>query len=394
MLRHEPTRVGRLAGTALATLLLAAWGLPGTAAAQQTDGRWLPFLGCWEPVSEEAARAADDALLCLQPVTGEVGVEMISIENGEIVARETRQADGLQRDSEREGCTGWERGEFSARPGVVYLDSEHACEGGVLRGATGVVAMVSPREWIDVKVVTAGGESMTWVARYRLASQRQADEAGFGEIAADRRMAVLSARVAAAKPPSVDDVIEASENIAPEAVGAWVAERDVPLDLNADELIRMADAGLSEEVIDMVIAVSYPEQFAVDRGEERYERRYDRAYRLGGYGSPWGWGRWGYYDPFYSSLFYSPYGYGRYGYGSYGYYGYRGYIPVVIGGGRDRDRSTGRVIRGRGYTRGQSSGSGVGARPASPRGTVSSPSRGSSGGRSGGRTAKRRPGGF
>lgn len=393
MLRHEPTRGSRLAGTALVTFLLAAGGLPGTADGQQTDGRWLPFFGCWQPVSEEATRASDDALLCLQPVTGEVGVEMISIEDGEIVARETLRADGLQHDSEREGCTGWSRGEFSARPGVVYIDSEHACEGDVLRGSTGVVAMVSPREWIDVKVVTAGGESMTWVARYRLATQRQAEEAGFGEIATDRRMAVLSARVAAAAPPSVDDVIEASEHVAPEAVGAWVAERDVPLDLSADELVRMADAGLSEEVIDMVIAVSYPERFAVDRGDERYERRYDRAYRLGGYWSPWGWGRWGYYDPFYSSLFYSPYGYGRYGYG-FGYgYGYRGYVPVIITG--DRERGTGRVIRGRGYTRGQGRSSGAsGARPASPRGTVSTPSRGSSGGRSGGRTAKRRPGGF
>ncbi len=407
---HGMTRMGRIAGALTTLILLSAVAGRGTAFAQATDGRWLAWMGCWQPVAEAATRDAPDALLCFQPLSSDVGVEMVSVEDGEISTRQTVRADGQRHESSLEECTGWDRGDFSARPARVFLASEYVCDGDVVRTSTGLLAMVSSEEWVEVKVVTVGGgDPMTWVTRYRLATQIDAEAAGFGEIAADRSMSVRSARVAAAARPSVDDVIEASEYVDEQGVTAWIAERDAPLEIDADELVRMADAGVSEDVIDMVIAVSYPSRFAVDRESERGGPDYGPAY-----GSS---GRWGYYQPFYGSLFFSPFGfYSRYGYGfgyrgfgypGFGYggyaysgYGYGGYyVPVVVE--VDRSDSGGRVIMGQGYRRGQRSGT-MRSRGASPRGYVGGSSRGWTGssasrrpsrGTSTGRTAKRRGGG-
>jgi len=354
----------------LATTLLALTAQSAAAQSGATDPRWLAFTGCWEPVGDTTAREEASALLCFRPQAEGEGMDMLSVEGSEIVGQETVRADGQPREADLEGCTGWERGDFSARPGRVFLSSEHVCEGGVARTSTGVFAMVSSNEWVDVKVITADGESLTWVTRYHLARKAEAEAAGLGDLSAGHGMAVRSARVAAAARPSVEDVIEATGYLAPEVVRTWLSERNAPLAVDADGLVQMADAGVPEDVIDMVVAVSYPERFAVDRERDRYSQAYG-----GGYGP----------------AFYPTYGFGYpYGYG-YGFGGY-GFGPTVVR--VHHGDSGGRVVKGRGYSRGQGSSATRGRGGSSARGSsIGGSSRGSSGRTSTGRTARRRSGG-
>ena len=164
-------------------------------------------------------------------------------------------------------------------------------------------------------------------------------------------------------------------------------------------MIDLEAAGVSKHVIDVVVAVSFPDQFALNRGdvEERQARR--PVYAAGpGYG----WGG------FRRSLFYDPFYYG-YGYGYPGYYGYSygrygGYAPARIYVGRSAGSTGGRVVQGRGYTQrrgGTVSGGSSGGSYNPPRarsGGSNPPARvrsgGSSGGKasSGGRKARRRGG--
>lgn len=378
------TTKGGMLGSALAAVAAALLVAPPVSAQSSTDGRWLPWLGCWESTGE----TGDDSLLCIRPAADETGVEITTLSDGVVKARETLAADGQARDRSREGCEGVETARFSDDAHRIYLTSDYTCEGGVQRSSTGLMAMVSPVQWIDVQTVDAGGRDVAWIQRYRLASAERAEEAGFGDVGAGRAMAIESGRVAAAAPAEVDDVVEASRHVSAAAVEAWITEQNDGFDLGAAELVRLADAGVDESVIDVMVAVSYPDHFMVDNGAERMAEDRDGA-------SPWfgrrGWygGGW-YYDPFY----YSPYyGYG-YGYG-YGWYG--GYSPrVVIVQPREDVSRGGRMIRGRGYTRGRTGSSGSGGSPPS----VSRPSGGTSGGtaapstgRPTGRKAKPRGGG-
>lgn len=329
----------------MAALGLAS-ALPTALSAQGTDARWLPWLGCWEP----AGSPVDDTMVCYRPLEDEAAVEMLTVSGGEISGHETLWATGELRDVSHEGCTGTERLRFSSDASRVYTRGDYACEGGTRRAVTGIMSLVAPTQWLDVKSVTVDGEPVAWVQFYQVASTERTRAAGLEDIGAERAMAINSARMAASIRIGLSDVEEAAGEVDAKAVEAWVAERGQRFALEADDLVRMADAGIPESVIDVVVAVSFPNTFVVDDDTqvERLAREGDpdRVAR-----HPFPYGR--YYDPYYLDPFYARgFGYG-YGFSPYGYlgYGYYGYSPRVLVVGR-RDSSGGaRVIKGRGYSR-------------------------------------------
>jgi hypothetical protein len=385
------------------------------AAAARSDGLWSPWLGCWK-----AEGAPSDAgLLCVRPGTDENSVEVLQMKGSDVESREVVWADGQHHETSRNGCDGWEQGAFSKDGQRLFLSSRHTCQGGVVRTGGGIMAMVSPTEWLDVRYIGMSDNQTPWVQRYRLASEEQSDAAGMSGITANRDWTVRAARMSAANPPDVDDVIEASKAEPAPVVQAWLAERKAPIKLDAKALERMADAGVDPSVTDMAVAVSYPSHFQVNT-EAPTEAEGVRAASPYGYanscfdpfwdmyGLPFGYmcGRYGYspfaygYSPYaYSPYGYSPYGYSPYGYGYGGYYGggyFGGYTPVITITNRTPVQH-GRVIAGHGYTRSGYSGTtgsaGASSAPARSSGSSSAGSSSSSGSSSSGRTAHRRGGG-
>ncbi|MEZ4416194.1 MAG: hypothetical protein R3E10_10655 [Gemmatimonadota bacterium] len=369
----------RIFGAALGLLAGAALMAPAAGQAQVADG-WLPFTGCWQPLQQPTE--GQPSLLCVVP-SGQ-GVEMQSFEDGALVDTQLLVADGRERTVREDGCDSVDRLDVGLDGRWISSSSRYTCEGGASGTVEGLMALVSPSEWIHVQVVSGAEDRMTGVMRYEIASEAATEAAGHGALNAERQRALRLARIAASEPLTVEDVVAASATLDPEALSAWIVETGGGFDIDADGLVRLADAGVSEGVIDMVVATSYPEIFAIQtggRGEmsaeqreiEQSRRGYDRfGYR--GYRGWFGWSPYGYWD-------YSPYGYGYYGggYGYYGGYGYWGYRPtVVVVDPTPSSGSRGRVVRGRGYTR--SSGSaGGGGQVSRPSGSGSGSAAGSSG---------------
>ena len=423
-------------GTAVSAWLFIVAPMAG---AQEVDSRWTPWVGCWQAVDETASAP----LLCVVPLAGEPAIEMLTVVDGQVLTRELIFADGQEHEVSREGCEGWERAEFSDDSHRVYIHSELSCGAGGAGGArgvrnsTGVLSMVTPFEWLDVRTVDVDGQSVPWVLKYRLASREDFRAAGQADLIGAQGTDSRLARVAASVPITLDDVVEASGKVSAETVQVWVVERGEPFNLDASRLIRMADAGVPPNVIDVVVAVSYPQKFVVnDDGGRLAEAGLGRrslGYRRGlnPFVDPFydPYSRYGYYSPYgsfgYGLGYYGGYGYGYGGYGFsrigglYGGYGLGGYNyggyyggyggPIVVVGrrsGADSGAREGRVVRGGGYTSagggGQSTGrsaqprsSGASARSSGSSGASarSAPARGSSGssGRSTGRTARPRP---
>lgn len=348
-------------GAAAAAVLLAA---SSPASAQDVDDpRWSAWIGCWSAVSQadadpEAGRGVPEGVLCIRPADDAPGVEVVDPSGAFDPA--AMAADGRQRPVEEDGCTGWERTVFSDDARRVYLRSEHECPGGVRRTASGLLAFVSPYEWIDVRAVEVRDRVQTWVRRYRAATAEEVGTAGLMHLAREETMARRTARMEAAAAVGVDEVVDASANVHPEAVSVWVAEQADPFDLDASDLVRMEEAGVPDDVIDVVVAVSYPERFALSDGVVR-EREEDPRGRRGGYASSGrtifygGFGGWharplhfwgSYYDPFLFPWAY--YGVRRGGFYGWrgGFYGYRPRVVRVTPRGGDRG---GRVERDSGY---------------------------------------------
>ncbi|MEQ8331494.1 MAG: hypothetical protein RH859_13630 [Longimicrobiales bacterium] len=366
-------------------------GLAVTAVPAAGQSSLLPWVGCWE-----AAGAPEGAALCVRPLEGQAAVEMLRFEDGQVQAREVVWADGQRHETVREGCDGWEQGVFSEDGRRLFLTSEHACDDGSRHSGGGVMTLVDPDTWLDVRTLDLGGEPTAWVQRYHRSWGEAAEASGVADYLNERGMVAVAARAAASAPLDLDDVYEATEHLPAEAVEAWLAETGDAFELDGEALLAMDQAGVPERVIDVVVAVSNPRVFRLGEGAaaERIQSSADRPARSA-YGAYYG-------DPFFwDSFYYRRAGYGPYyGYGGAygsGFYGY-GYRPTVIVVEPREPVRHGRVIAGQGYRRPSSgstapSGRVGGAGSSTGSGAAASSGTSGSSGSSSGRKAKRRGGG-
>ena len=339
---------------ALAAAALPAQAQDAAGAAQLQDGRWLPYLGCWVDVD-----APVGPMTCVVP--DGPGVAMLAVAGGEIEDRRILHADAGSRPVDFAGCAGSESVTFSSDGDRIYTRAELEC-GDAERGTRGLIAMVEADRWIEVRALDEAGEGSAWVNRYRPAPVTRVEAAGLVDrvpVMVSRTLA--SVRMAAASSISIDDLIEAQAHTHGAAVRAWLVEDGEPLRIDSDALIRLAEAEVDPSVIDVAVAVSFPDRFAVER-KPRMDGRRLSTLDLYGYDHfglrGMGGGLYGpyYYDPFYSR-------YDRY----YGYGGVFGpswvrYVPTrVVVIPTTGTSARGRVINGRGYTRGGSTG--TAARP-------------------------------
>ncbi len=364
-------------GAAFASLLFmalvatpaSAWQAVPTAERQAglADARWSAFVGCWEPLgaSEEEAEVG---LLCVRPA-GQ-GVEMFTIAGGEVRTSDFLIGDGQPRPIRAEGCEGEESVSFSNDGRRAFTHSSYTCEG-VTQTGTGMLAHIASNQWIDVRAIEVDGERTSWVQRYRLVGPDRAAAEGVENPGFGMETAARTARFVAHRGVGFVEVEEAAREVDAEAVEGWIANRPEGFAPTAEDLEGLADAGVPESVIDVVVAKSFPERFAVnpegsaervaDRDDARayrgsghpaaYRGRIPLGYRMLGYGLGFG------YVPAYG------YGYNSYGYGYSGYSGYWGYRPSTVIIERRAPEPRGRIVRGQGYTRPSGGDTGRSAQP-------------------------------
>lgn len=368
------TDIGRC--TAVAGALLVGAALLGAPVAAQTPAggsglRWEAWLGCWQPVAQRSPGAtgtATERVMCVVPTERTAVAELVTVDSGRIVQRDHVAATGERESTAEGGCAGWRSAEWSADGRRLYLRSESACTGGLERRSDGLFAMLPGGQWVDVRGVTAGEGTGVRTVRYERAAVPPALRDELAPVLEARRVAVTAARTAAAAPIGDADVVDAVRHLDARVVEAWLIERHESFALDGKRLVKLADAGVPGRVIDVMVALSYPEEFTVaatspDRaGTEVVERgRAEESYTDQATGrtipvyldpyaySPFGWDY--YYSPF--GYYYSPFGYSPYAYGWYG-----GAGPVIIiqqpGAGNGGERTQhGKVVNGRGYSRGE-----------------------------------------
>jgi hypothetical protein len=194
--------------------------------------------------------------------------------------------------------------------------------------------------WLDIRAVRIDGSDTTRVARYRRAP---------GEPAA------------AGSALSLDEIKDAVNRVFPRVLEAALVESRASFALTSDDLIDLDDAGVPDGVTDLLVALSYPERFVVERATRGApsigELTGDTLFMPWTLGSPlFGFSPF-YDDLFYPAYYYSPFAYSYAGRGfdpfGFGFYG-PGYITVVPGGGvpdEVQPSGQGRVVNGLGYTR-------------------------------------------
>lgn len=434
-----------ISAAAVGALLIASAATATPARAQASDARWQPWLGCWAQVSETRPAGAETGakgLVCVVPAPTGDGVEVAVMADGKLVRSELIAASNQRVQKTIESCPGWESVTWSADGRRLLTRSEVRCAQTAVKSSS-IFSISSEGEWIEVRGALVGVNSTVSVLRYRPAAftlKRVTTEVGGAAqpftLVSEVGVASRYARLAAGDRVDADAVLDVTKHVDAPVAEAWLNELQQGFDLDAKELVRIADAGMPANVIDLMVALSNPKEFAVRRNAEqgqnvntvrrgtfgegsiygrsrRYGSVYDCGYGFmpttyGYYGDPCNPGYYGYGAYGYNSGYYG-YGYGYpYGYGTYGGYYYGSRPLVIIPAGTLTDGQRGQAVKGSGYTRrggggtttstssrpqssgtsrdasagGSSSGSSSGS-------STSSGSTGSSGG-DGGRTAKPR----
>lgn len=373
------------------------------------ESRWLAWTGCWEMVYESVDHLEEipesNVLVCLSPQPDGRGVQITTLAQSERPFEETFVADGVRYPFEEPGCQGWRSAEWSRDGHRLFMSSEVSCENNKRKVVSGLSMLRRNGLWMDIQVIGAEGVRELVIRKYRRADADTSEKAGFEGFPFGRED-VSAAWRGASQPLTVEDVIEASEKVNHVAVEAVLLEGESEVPVDAEALIKLSDAGVDREIIDLMVAIAHPNRFVIGRtgyvsdGSSKPRSGGGGGAGLGGYGFfyPY-YGPYSFYDPYayWYPFYYAPFGYYGYSYINAPYYSSHYFLKPV-------DKvvdSHGRVIRGKGYTRvkpaptsssGGSSGSyaeggGYSSRDSSSHGSVGS--KGYSGsGRSTGRTAK------
>ncbi|MEA3244676.1 MAG: hypothetical protein U9Q74_00825 [Gemmatimonadota bacterium] len=387
---------------------------------QDVDARWRAWTGCWTPVATTSSVASKAGTVCVVPAAGNSAVDIVSVSGSEVVDRTRIEADGQPHAVNRDGCSGTETARWSSSGTRLYLSESMLCNGSVERRMSGLMSFDQRYQWLDVRGVSSGQSQGVAVTRYDALMDSTGLPAEVMPAFRLRGPAANTAILAAAAPLTLGDIVDVSARTDSGVTATWLMERTrgVQLSLNGKQLTMLADEGVPSSVIDALVAISYPLNFALSGSADAVERpvvassRTEGTYRgytgYGGYPAYW-------YDPYFGpySYYYDPYYYGyRFGYG--GYYGYGYYSPyygsyypgvpvVVVNTPSDANAGSaphGRVVKGRGYTSGSSSSGSSSSTRSSPSGgsssaassgSSSSGSASSGGSSSAPRTAVRKP---
>ena len=363
------------------------------------DEHWRAYVGCWAT----SAAGKSGAMVCVVPTSSASTVDFVTVVRDSVVSTVPLSVTGGRIGIAHDGCKGWESARWSLDERRLYTNAEFTCADGVKQTASGMIAMRDADAFTRIEGLRTRGAVRTRVVEFQLMTDSTLYPAAIASrMPSATSMQSFGARMEASAEASTADVVDASKALDSPIVEAWIADRGQKFTVAANDLRAMQASGVSDGVIDMVVAVSNPEYFTLAQNGAPVARPSDpfrqrragyaensaraeldrlrRAQQLGtcgnGYGSLLDW----------TELYLPLAGYGYpcgYGYGSHALYGgypqYWGQFgpyygsgggwvtggrPVVIIPGSPAE-PPGHVINGSGYSQGSAPTGGT-AGPRSP----------------------------
>ena len=332
---------------------------------ENLDARWLPWIGSWRLVSNTINTVGtplnEEYLLKIRPGDEGKFVTMESSRDRVVMFKEKIAADGLRHPLNEDECSGWYSYSWSESGKRLLFNGESSCIDDLTQTISGMLLVDTIGEFVDIKLLRNGEEKAITIRRYRNA------DIDVGTPIPRVLSKAYIARGSTDTSFTIDEVIELSGKVEPEVLEAALVEMHSSFPINSKQLIRLSDAGVPSQIMDLMVALSFPKKFTVERAALSWVMTAD-SFRAPYYHwpmSPWYWTTsvqmlygyrywgWNWYQ-----------GYGWYPY-SYQYYPYshQYYIP---GGGGSAAHS-GNLVKERGYTRVYPGNSGTRKRYAQPR---------------------------
>jgi hypothetical protein len=318
---------------------------PDTSTHENLDTRWQPWIGSWRLISGDINTSespmTEQYMLTITPEENGKSIIMKGYRDKEVLSEEKIIVDNMQHPLMSDNCTGWYMYSWSKTGKRLLLKSESGCSGDLKQLISGMSIIDDTGDWLDIQLLQNGTERAVAIRRYRDVDQ--------ASVTIGRANGVLT-RISAGENFSIDEIIELSAKVEPEVLEAALLELRKPFPIDSQQLLRLADSKVPSQIVDLMVALSFPEKFKVERttvssverpmAEMGYPVDIDDCRDHGYPFFPWYWGA-----SIYSSCDYWHWGWGI---GLGWYYTYWG-RPYFNGEGHGVD--VGRLIKGLGYTR-------------------------------------------
>jgi hypothetical protein len=339
---------------------------PDTVSYEKLDTRLLPWVGSWRLVSNKVnsseSELVEEFLLTIGPDSNENSITMKGYRDETPLVEEVIIVDGLRHQLTDDKCTGWYQYSWSENGKRLLLNSESTCPGDPLRIISGMSIIDENGDWLDIQLLRNGKQKAINIRKYHNVDN---ESVTLSVININR---ISSSRSAAGENFSINEIIELSSKVDSAVLEAALLEMGKPFAINSKKLIHMEDSKVPSRVIDLMVALSFPEKFIVEGDKislaqgEGYRNGYiyfQMPYHYCSYSHsffPWHW----------ASSTCVPCGYSYLGwYGGCDIYYPFWAPPYYTGGGSGgREINNGRLIGGHGYT---SKSSGSSSRRARPR---------------------------
>jgi uncharacterized membrane protein YgcG len=325
-----------LASTSLVFLLA------GSAVAQTKSGDspLLPWIGVWSITGSGSATtdATQKSTVEIRPTSDFKGLDITRHSPKQPDVSEILIPDGTRRPLITQNCTGWRTARLIPEAGLILESSEMACKDTGSFATSSVKMMLATDQMAEILSVKAAGQPRVAVRHltfeHELAPAPDLPPAWVG----------TSARTAISAPWSLDTIILLSKSIETPLLEAAMMEKKVRPRLNSQSLRQLQAAKTPKEIIDLTVALAYPDQFHVEKNGQVILRPWLDSATSGSAASSYAPGFTTYYPgAFYNC--YSPQGYlGYSGFGllapgsCWSYYSpfwwdYPIYIPVMVNSG-------------------------------------------------------------
>jgi hypothetical protein len=305
-----PRRTTRV--SALAAVLLAA-AVSNASAQSAIYGAGLQaWLGCWSADLAAPRTDAAPTVVCITPTANVDVADVLTVQGGRVVARETLDATGRSRPIDGARCTGERIARWATARRRLFVHSVGSCDG-VSSSTSGLLTMSTGGEWVDVEAVSAGGGASVRVARYQEVAPPSALPAAAQSALRSQALATRSMRAAASAPVRAEDVLEASRTLDAAVVDAWILERAQEFDVGPTDVAALRNLGVPARVADALGAVTDAESYTLARGtDDAPSLSLASAYDAwSGMPLGWGWG-WGYGIPVRGAGYRNPRPFGYY----------------------------------------------------------------------------------
>ena len=277
---------------------------------QNSDPRWLPWVGCW---TFDSPGPNNSGRLCTTLIPAGLRIEGETSGQKPSAAEELLLADGRRHEFQNAGCKGWREIEFSEDGHRYFTRSSLSCEDGTERVVQGINFFSGSGQWVEVQLLQLGQDRKIWVRRYSSApDERDSASAGSTSPTAPAQ----SARISAGAPMTARAIVEAVKKSDIELIEAMLVESRTQIPVGSKFLKELAKNGVPGRIVDLLVALANPDRFTVRRNDYASASVVPRGSSASGDSG-------GYLGSYYSPVLGYPIIYGWYPYGLYGYGSYQ-----------------------------------------------------------------------